>query len=44
MLRGLLGHFDRQVLFPFFFWSTPDHSFLVKIAYEGVFVRRSPDK
>ena len=34
VLRGLLGQFDRQMLFPLFFWSTRDHSFLVKSTYE----------
>ena len=34
MLWGLLGHFDRQTLFPLFFWSTRNHSSLVKSTYE----------
>ena len=33
MLRGLLGHFDIQMFFPLFFWSTRDYSSLVKSTY-----------
>ena len=28
------SHFDRQMLFPLFFWSTRDHSSLFKSMYQ----------
>ena len=34
MLWGLLGHFDRHMLFPLCFWSTRDHSSQAESTYE----------
>ena len=30
----LTSHFDRQMIFPLFFWSTRDHSSQFKSMYE----------